>query len=330
MDKILYFENLFSDRRFKLIEKCVDLQRKGKNFLYILPSREALRDVRYSIIKMNKGMLNSKVIMFDELESDIAEPFIGKENIINEDAELMILKDICEGIGPGLKYFFRICCKDGFLSELKSFIKYLKRNCISPERVKELAEGIEDSILKAKLEDLSLIYGEYTERLKAKWLYDIDDVSSEAVSLAEKSSIFNQIDSIVIDGFINIDFVNKKLIERIAGLGRVNIYVNCPYRNANSEDFVTREIMDVFEGMGFEIAQDQAETRRTKQDISELAMKLYSGKKTDEPVENIRLMEYPCISAEVRETARNIKEKLMEGTAAEDIVYFGLKRPLAR
>jgi ATP-dependent helicase/nuclease subunit B len=323
MDKILYFENLFSDRRSRLIEKCTDLQRAGKNFLYILPSREALRDVRYSIIKINKGMLNSKVIMFDELEKDIAEPFIGKENIINDDEELMILKDICENIGSRLNYYFKICCKDGFLSETKSFIKYLKRNCINGERLKEAAEGIEDTTLKSKLEDLHLIYEEYIERLKGQGLYDINDVSAEAVNYTGKSSSFAHLDTIVIDGFINIDLVNQKLIERITELGKVNIYVSCPYRNANSENFITAEIKNVFEGMGFEVVEDGADIREKCRDVSELALNLYSGQKADATSGNIRLAEYPCISAEVRETARCIKEGLMAGTAAEDIaIYF--------
>ena len=60
----------------------MELQAQGKNFLYILPSREAIRAVRYEILDRNKGMLNSRVIMFDELEAEIAENFLNKKNAI--------------------------------------------------------------------------------------------------------------------------------------------------------------------------------------------------------------------------------------------------------
>lgn len=68
MNKLLYFEPLFSDRREKLINMCISLEKQGKNFIYILPSREAIRDVRYKLLESLGGIINSNIIMFDELE----------------------------------------------------------------------------------------------------------------------------------------------------------------------------------------------------------------------------------------------------------------------
>lgn len=55
MDKLLYFEPMFLDRRERLIDMCVDLQRQGKSFIYILLSREAIRDVRYKLLEKLGG-----------------------------------------------------------------------------------------------------------------------------------------------------------------------------------------------------------------------------------------------------------------------------------
>lgn len=52
MEKLLYFEPTFSDRRERLINMCAGLQRQGKSFIYILPSREAIRDVRYKLLEL--------------------------------------------------------------------------------------------------------------------------------------------------------------------------------------------------------------------------------------------------------------------------------------
>lgn len=132
MEKLLYFEPIFSDRRERLINRCADLQRQGKNFIYILPSREAIRDVRYKLLEKLGGIINSQIIMFDELEKALTEGEINNSNVIFEDVEKLMLKKVCESLEDKLKYFNKICTKNGFIEENKNFIKALKRNLISP------------------------------------------------------------------------------------------------------------------------------------------------------------------------------------------------------
>ena len=319
MDKILYFENLYSNRREKLIEKCCELQRQGKNFLYILPSREAIKAVRYSIIEKNKGMLNSKVIMFDELERELTEPFISSSKIIYEDIEKLLISDICSNLTESLLYYEDIKGKEGFQSEIRSFIKFVKRNCISAEELQKLIEEAEDSILKDKLTDIKLIYEKYSNSLREKGLFDINDISLQAVKAVKEREAFDKIDSIIIDGFINIDKVNLELIKAIANLNKVNLYVNCPYRNNSSVEFITREIFEPFMNMGFQCSHEDYEEIQSNSDLKELSLKFYSGEKGSRKLDNITITEYPCIEQEVRETARAIKEKIMIGEDPEEI-----------
>jgi ATP-dependent helicase/nuclease subunit B len=322
MDKILYFENLYSKRREYLINKACELQNAGKNFLYILPSREAIKAVRYSIIEKNKGMMNSKVIMFDEFERDITEHFARSSKIIHEDLERLIIADICSSLQEPLLYFEKIKDKRGFQDEVRAFIKYLKINCVDHETLENVIDNACDTIFRDKLKDVQKLCRLYASRLLDRGLYDINDISILAAEKVKESGILKNIDSIFIDGFINIDKVNLELIRAIAEAGKVNLYINCPYKNVNNMEFITREIYKPFTEMNFEICEEGCSEIDSDEKIKELAMKFYCGEKADRTLENIYVTEYPCIHEEVRESARSIKQRLIEGENPEEIVLY--------
>lgn len=322
MDKLLYFEPIFSDRRERLINMCSNLQMQGKSFIYILPSREAIRDVRSKLLKKLGGIIDSKVIMFDELENALIEESINSSSIIFQDAQKIILKRVCESLENELKYFNKICTKTGFIEESKSFIKNLKRSLVSQEILSNRLEQVKDSILKDKLLDLNLIYKGYIKYLKEKAIYDVDDISLISIDKAAESLALSEIDTIIIDGFINIDKVNIELIKKIASLNKLNIYVNCPYVNPLSREFLEKEILKPFKDMEFDVLSEAEGFHKINKHIQELSEKYYSGNKSNESLTEITIKKYPCIEAEVRETGRSIKKKLINGEKAEDIAIF--------
>jgi ATP-dependent helicase/nuclease subunit B len=322
MKRQLYFEPMFSNRREKLIELCVELQNQGKNFIYILPSREALGYVRYKFLEKLGGIINSKIIMFDEFEKDITGNDISNEKIVYQDIQRLLIKGICEKLKGELKYFKNICTKNGFIEESHSFIKNLKRNCISVDKLNDIIEKIQDEILKEKIFDLQLIYEKYNNCLSKKGLYDINDISLLALNKVKGYGVLNKIDTIIIDGFINIDKVNQDLIREISLLNKVDIYVNCPYVNHLTLSFIKDEILKPFKGIEFDVQYKADNLYETKSQFKELSEKLYSGEKMKAKPSDITIIKYPCIASEVRETARSLKEKLINGIRPEDIALF--------
>lgn len=95
----------------------------------------------------------------------------------------------------------------------KSKVKVLFIYCLQ-----EKLEAVTDSILKDKLFDLTLIYGEYIKTFRDKEVYDIDDISQIAMETVLESAVLAGVDTIIIDGFINIDKINIELIRKIASL----------------------------------------------------------------------------------------------------------------
>ncbi|EFG89076.1 hypothetical protein CLCAR_1260 [Clostridium carboxidivorans P7] len=324
MERKVYMEKLFSKRREKLIDMCIKLQKQGERFLYIMPSSVAIKEVRKRLLNESCGLLGSKVIVFDDLEMDIIKEEIPQDRVIFEPVVKVIISEICSNLKETgqLNYYEKLYNKKGFHSEIAALIRSLKRNCIDEEKFSKVKENIEDEVLKAKMEDLLLIYRFYNKNLKENNIYDRNDIPLEAIRLAHNFKKISKYNSIIIDGFTDIENISIELMEEIAKYSDINIYVNCPYVNSFMEDFLEEEIKSPFEKMGFEIVGEDGELYDVKNDFKELGSKFYCGESLTCNVEGLNIKAYPCIKTEIRETARDIKEKLMAKINPEDIAIY--------
>lgn len=322
MDKIIYFLPLYSDNREQLIDKCCKLQNKGQNFLYILPSRGALSSVRQSFLDKRGGLINSSIIMFDELERLLCREVLAESRIINSRVKEELLQESVEKNRDKLLYFKKLSSSMGFIRELSSLISRMKRECKTWEELIILSSSYANSPLSKKLQDIAMLYRAYEDIKKAKRLYDSEDISKLAIEEAAANPIWQSIDTIVIDGFINIDRVNKELIKTIAKQDRVNIYINLPYRNELLEPFLNSEINEELLALGFQLVTNETSQHKVAASLKELSLGLYSGEKCSSSCDGIVLRSFPCVEAEVREAARCIKKSLMEGMEPSHIALY--------
>jgi ATP-dependent helicase/nuclease subunit B len=322
MEKKVYMGRLFSRRREKLIDMCMKLQEQGKRFLYIMPSSAAIFQVRDKFVRERRGFLGSRVIVFDDLELDIVKSHLNMGNVIFEPMDRVIVASVCKSLRDSFKYYKNIYNKKGFHQELTSLIRNLKRSCVDEEGFLEVKEKVTDEILRDKLHDLENIYRGYNSALRENGIYDRNDVSLRAIELLEKYKNLEGIDTIVIDGFTDIEAVSMGLVREISALEKNNIFVNVPYGSSFNDDFLKNEIEKPLKGMGFEIALDEDEFYEINPEVKELCEKFYSGEKVVEGARSLDIIKYPCIEAEVRETARSIKERIMKGEIPEEIGIY--------
>lgn len=321
MKRIIYSEELFSKRREILIDYCCELQKLGKRFLYILPNRESLKNVRESFINTLGGLINSYVIMIDELEKLLTEGVMDKSRLINKDYSHYFLGNIIEENVDKLKFYKKIYNKKGFIEESYTFIKALKRHNMDGDKLLDIINKVENEILKDKLKDLYVIYNEYTNVLNNKNLYDVDDVGLKAIEVVSDGNILKNYDAIIIDGFINIDKVDLDILKAICETSDIDIFANCSFNNELTKPFFKNVMIDVFEEMNFETINENIEHYEVNEGIKSLSKAIYSGNKVN--VNNcLTINKYPCIEAEVRETARDIKLKLLSGENPNDIAIY--------
>jgi ATP-dependent helicase/DNAse subunit B len=289
--------------------ECIESINEGMKVFYILPSREAMFHVRKIFTEELGGIFGCHIFGFDDFEKLILGDDFLQARIIGDLEEQFLLQGALKEI-PEDNVFDKVKDKPGFLKLLINTIRQLKRSNSSPEEFIEKTVEFQGDI-KKKSEGLYAIYTNY-EKIKAdKGLMDIDDISIRAAAACESSKVFRNGGIIVIDGFINIDPVNVKLIEGIQkGYPNIAIYINVPFKNSNNEQFLINEIIKDFEKLDFErIEEPKFSCSLSNAFFKSISQDIYSGEgnvKVDS--ENLKISNSPCLDHEIRFAAGQIKD----------------------
>lgn len=311
MLKEIFYAPFYSKTRDILILKSIDVIKRGKRVVYVLPSREAMFDVRDKFITYNGGITDTDIFGFEDLEKQICGDFIKDYALISSYEIREILRNILHKTCDNA-YYEKVKGKAGFVKSVLSFIKVIKRKMINPNELKSIADSIDRPTLKDKLKNLAYFYEFYEEYKIKRKLIDVDDISIKAVELFQNTNYFNNVGLIVVDGFINIDYVNMKLIGEMAKSNRYDIYINIPFKNEFNESFIRNGIIKDLCELGFNVNNDIYEMIEVNHDVKKVATYIYSGETVLNGEDlSIKIMNSPSIEHEVRETARLIKRKIV-------------------
>ena len=307
--RTLYFEPYSPKRRHALVMECIERIKQGQTAFYILPSREAMFDVRRLFVERMGGIFNCHVFGFDDLERMVLERELRRKRVIDDTEKRVILRQLVDGLSED-NFFRQVRYRQGFLDLMIDTIRLCKRSCIMPDEFLARTSSFGGRLLE-KCRGVYEIYREY-ERFKArKGLMDIEDISIEAIGACRTAGILQNTGIIVIDGFVNVDPVNLKLVSSIMeSHPDIPIYVNVPFRNAHNREFVMGEIIEDFEGLGFERVEADSDADCG---LGELGEKLYSGVasvKIDGG--NLQILNSPCIDHEIRTAAKHIKRLIRD------------------
>ncbi|QGT99760.1 hypothetical protein SYNTR_1167 [Candidatus Syntrophocurvum alkaliphilum] len=318
----LYLGNFHSNMRKELVIKCADSIRNGMKAIYILPSREAMFDVRELFIKELGGLYNCYILTFTDLEEMLTTDLIRKNNVLSEYEVGLVIRKILEK-QPKNFLFNRVKAKSGFISGVKQTIRKLKRLHISPEELNEKALGI-DGTLGVKLKAIAKIYKDYENYKKGMSVYDLDDFSVLALNQVQNSKILDETRMLVIDGFINIDPVDVNLIKEMINRTDIDIHINVPFKNEYNMDFIYSEIIKDFSNLDFKVEVISSDKPYINPDLRCISQQIYSNKRDLEVLKSsVIISKSPCIDYEIRQTAREIKKLLIEKMAKpDDIAVF--------
>lgn len=295
----------YSNVRDRYISACIDKMKDGNGFLYILPSRESIAEVREKVLMEYGGIINSDIVTFYDFQQKVVKYSQDNKNPISDtEAKIIIMKAV-EDIE--LSVFNKIKKTSGFINQIYSVIKKLKRNYILPIDKEKFIYDLEDGNLKEKLFDIFLIYKAY-EDIKGE-AYDIDDISMRAVKYGNSSFITSK-DIIIIDGYINIDGVDFKFIDSILSSFKGDVVVLVPFANELIREFIEGEIVKPFSVRGFEVEIDT--DFYSLDAIQEIGLNFGTNDMLKLDNSNrITFSNSPCIEDEIRICGRFIKEKLI-------------------
>ncbi|NLM03418.1 MAG: helicase-exonuclease AddAB subunit AddB [Clostridiales bacterium] len=189
--------------------------------ILIVPEQFTLQAERDLIEKQGlEGIMRAQVLSFTRLGYKVFNEVGGlTKTPINEIGKNMIIKKILETCQSDLKIYKNTVEQRGFVSKLEELICEFKQQNISPLILSSSIDRIdESSILKMKLEDISMVYSHFESYLENRYI-DNEDHLNLLIEHIDKSKFIEDAE-IWIDGFHVFTPQTLRIIEKLMSRAR--------------------------------------------------------------------------------------------------------------
>ena len=165
------------------IKKKIEGNNSNK-LIYIVPEQYTFQRETLLLREVGeRALLRGEVLSFKRMANRVFENCGGRvHDRMKDSGRSMLIHKILQDGEENLNYFNRISKEQGFTDIISDTITEFKKYNITPEKIKEKLEGIEDKELKDKLTDLSLIYENFNNCIDE----NVIDGDDELTLLAEK------------------------------------------------------------------------------------------------------------------------------------------------
>lgn len=186
------------------------------NYIVIVPEQFTMQTQK-DLVTMHPdhGILNIDILSFMRLAYRVFEETNTKSRLVLEDTgKSMILRKVIEAKKQELMLFQNNVRKQGFVSELKSFLSELYQYSIGPDELKQMITKIPHKpMLVGKLKDMHTIYEGFKEFLSDKYITaeEILDVLCDVID----QSTMMQNTVICFDGFTGFTPIQYKLVQKL-------------------------------------------------------------------------------------------------------------------
>jgi len=177
---------------------------RGPSLILLVPE-QATFQMEYGLVNSGlNGMFRGQVLSFRRLAYRVLQEVEGgKRRPIDEVGKSIVLRSILQRRKGELKLFQRSAGKPGFTDRLLGLLSEMHAYNITPEDLKRcsdsLGETVEQTVLRYKMHDLYLIYGDLVQHLEG--LYTDPDDYLALLAKSVRHSQFLKDARIWVDGF---------------------------------------------------------------------------------------------------------------------------------
>lgn len=292
--------------------------------LLVVPTNRKARITKKRIISSAPGKVITKINIetLGTLSTNLLSA-IKPFNSLSEAASVVFIKQ--SAAKKELKYFaaYRHGLPFGTLDRIKNVINKYKENGISPDDLRREGEKLEGHE-RIKSEDIAGIYEEYLKRCGELNAYDIGDIyrelllSSEDQFRAAFDKLYNEVDTIIFNGFDQFTSPEIKITDRLAMLDGKKLFLNFDYFQYNP--LIFSHLDKAYEGFtarGFAPIRDASVDydERFKSAVKEKLFRVTTGEKISAYKERITKIVAPSREKEIEQIAKEIKKLILEGKA---------------
>jgi ATP-dependent helicase/nuclease subunit B len=304
--------------------------------LIVVPTNRKIRYLKRDIISNSPEKTISQLNL-DTLATlsvklfDAARDFYAA--FLSDAAAVVLLSQAFSAVN--LEYFsnYKNEVPRGTLELLRNVISEYKQHGISPENLLNQSDSLSGSE-KLKANDISRIYAEYQKNTKELNAFELGDIYNYIITLDDEQfliavqSVFPEVNTIIINGFDEFSQPEIDLIDKLANISDISLYLSFDYYRYNPEIFSHLE--DCYKnilGKGFVEIEDRS-TVQYDDFRKTLRENLFSMKSLTPRASNIKILKLSASNPvkEIEVIAKEIKHLTISGKvhADEICVAFNL------
>ncbi len=295
------------------------------SWMWLVPGRELADDLRHQVLqRVDEGALQLNFLTFDQLTRLVVQQAGQAYYMMPRHLQQrLVARLMCAPENQDLSWEGK-SLKDyadspGTIQGILQVIALLKRHLILPEHLRPPDEHASE-----EYRILYHLYRGYQQKLKSSdleggsyQLLDLEQRHLEAAAVLEEkglSSIFPQLKTVYVDSFIELEPMQRFVIQQMTGLKQMEIYF--PYEKEHWDPLQevyrdAKETLQFFSGLGFELRPDESDGSQSE--------------KTDIPDRYALAAASP--EKEWLAVLKQIKKLLKQGTPAEEIAIVTYRKP---
>lgn len=198
----------------KIMEEAV--KNPKKDYIMIVPEQFTMQTQKDMIrISPGHGIMNVDVQSFVRLAFRVfSETGAGNVQVLDDLGKIMILKKVLSNKKDDLKYFGRNINKDGYISEIKSFMSELIQYGADENEIEKMIQASENkTVLKYKLQDMSVAFSAFKEYIDKNYITSEELLSVFADVISQSGLLKGAV--ICLDGFTGFTPLQYRLLREL-------------------------------------------------------------------------------------------------------------------
>ena len=309
-----------SEYCFNEISKLVNKEKK----IYIITPEQFSFTAEKKLMDClsSNAVMNAEVITLSRMAYRVISEVGGNKNNLSKCGKAMLVYSILNKHKQDLKFLGK---SDENIDLSITAITEFKKHGVTIDNLKEEINNTDDTYLKTKLSDMSLVYEKFEEKIINNYIDETDLLDILANSLQETDLVKNSI--IYIDEFAGFTYQEYEVIkELIRQAKQVNITICVDNFNLNtnpdrdifySNKITLSKLLNLVEENEFKLEEAVAldkQYRFKTEELKHLSDNIYNIKSTkyEKNVENIELFLAKNDYSEVEEIAKKISKLVRE------------------
>lgn len=197
----------------EIIEQSI--QEPNTNFLVIVPDQFTMQTQK-DLVQMhpNRGIMNIDVLSFGRLAHRIFDDSTVNRVILDDTGKSLVLRLIAGKCADRLQVVGGNLNKIGYIHELKSAISEFMQYGIGQQELEEMISFCASrKALRYKLEDLKVLYQEFTDYIAEKYITTEETMEVLASMIPQSKLIRNSV--ILLDGFTGFTPVQNAVLREL-------------------------------------------------------------------------------------------------------------------